>query len=86
MIVCNDYPFALVEVTSDSIYINKIQPDKGIYYNDCRRVKTIKYYFDYTQHMNEDNRINLVSVLSKLVSPDLKWYKIMDQWYQDVNG
>lgn len=82
MIVCNDYPFALVEIVSDSIYINKIQPHMGIYYSNFRKIKIIKYYFDYTQQMNENNKINLISVLSKLVDQDLQWYKIMDQWYK----
>ena len=86
MIVCNDYPFALVKIMSNSIYMEEIKPDAGIYYNDFRIIKTIKYYFDYTQQMNENNRINLIGILSKLVDPNKKWYKIMNQWYQDTNG
>lgn len=80
LIVSHHYPFALVTVDGDYNYIRRRVPEIGVWFRHFRRVKDVKYYFDWMTNPANWQRLVMTDTISILNDPNSLSYRLIQDW------
>ncbi|MFM9872609.1 MAG: hypothetical protein ACKVQS_03975 [Fimbriimonadaceae bacterium] len=82
LVISHHFPFALVEVSSDYVYVPNAKEDLGVWFRHLRFVKVCQFYADYCTNAKSWEVTKMTDTISPLRDVNSKSYRLIEDWVQ----
>ena len=80
LVQAHPYPFALVEVASDYVYVPNAKEELQVWFRHLRFVRNVRLYADYVKRPENWQKIVMTDTFSPLRSSDGLAYRLIESW------
>lgn len=80
LIQSHHYPFALVEVASDYLYLSNAPETLGVWFRHLRAISAPRFYADWVTNPKSWERIPMTDTIAPLRDPTGSTYRLIERW------
>lgn len=80
LIQSHHYPFALVEVASEYMYVPNAPEAFGVWFRHLRAIRNPRFYADWITNPKSWERIPMTDTIAPLRDSAGQTYKLIDRW------